>query len=44
VRRQLERDQLDALLAEMEAVNGPVSAEILEEVEALWPDAEDEPR
>ncbi len=44
VRRQLERDQLDALLAEMEAVNGPVSAEMLEEVEALWPDAEDGPR
>ena len=44
VRRQLERDQLDSLLAEMEAVNGPVSAEMLEEVEALWPDAEDGPR
>jgi hypothetical protein len=44
LRRQFERDQLDALLAEMEAVNGPVSAEMLEEVEALWPDVEDGPR
>ncbi|MGH8907557.1 MAG: hypothetical protein ACRD0K_13775 [Egibacteraceae bacterium] len=38
VRRQLERDDLDALLADMEAVNGPAPAELLEEVEALWPD------
>ncbi len=44
VRRQLERDQLDALLAEMEDVNGPVSADVLEEVEALWPDTPEEPR
>lgn len=44
VRRQLERDQLDALLAEMEAINGPVSADVLEEVEALWPDAAEGPR
>lgn len=41
VRRQLERDQLDALLAELEAVNGPVSADVLEEVEALWPGTAD---
>jgi hypothetical protein len=37
VRRQLERDNLDALLAEMEAANGPVPDELLAEVEALWP-------
>lgn len=41
VRRQLERDQLDTLLAELEAVNGPVSPELLAEVDALWPDAAD---
>lgn len=41
VRRQLERDQLATLLAELEAVNGPVSPELLAEVDALWPDATD---
>jgi hypothetical protein len=39
VRRQIERDDLDALLAEMEAVNGPVPPELLAEVDKLWPDA-----
>jgi hypothetical protein len=39
VRRQIERDDLDALLAEMEAVNGPVPPELLAEVDRLWPDA-----
>lgn len=39
VRRQLERDQLDALLAELEAANGPVPAALLAEVDELWPDA-----
>jgi hypothetical protein len=39
VRRQVERDNLDALLAEMEAANGPVPEELLREVDALWPDA-----
>ena len=38
VRRQIERDDLDALLAEMEAVNGPVPPALLAEVEKLWPD------
>jgi len=38
VRRQLEREDLDALLAEMEAVNGPVPADLLAEAEGLWPD------
>jgi hypothetical protein len=37
VRRQVERDNLDALLAEMEAVNGPVPDDLLAAVEALWP-------
>ena len=37
VRRQLERDNLDALLAEMETANGPVSDNFLAAVEALWP-------
>ena len=38
VRRQIERDDLEALLAEMEALNGPVPPELLAEVEKLWPD------
>lgn len=38
VRRQIERDDPDALLAEMEAVNGPVPPELLAEVGRLWPD------
>jgi hypothetical protein len=37
VRRQVERDNLDALLAEMEASNGPVPSDMLAAVEALWP-------
>jgi hypothetical protein len=41
VRRQIERDDLDELLAEMEAVNGPVPPELLAEVDKLWPDAGD---
>lgn len=39
VRRQIERDDLDALLAEMEATNGPVPPTLLAEVDRLWPDA-----
>ncbi len=39
VRRQLERDQLDALITELEEANGPVPPELLAEVDALWPDA-----
>lgn len=42
VRRQIERDDLDALLAELEATNGPVSPELLAEVDKLWPDAADD--
>jgi hypothetical protein len=37
VRRQIDRDNLEILLAEMEAVNGPAPDELLAEVEALWP-------
>jgi len=40
VRRQLERDRLDGLLMEMEAINGPVPADLLREVDSLWPDAD----
>lgn len=39
VRRQIERDDLDVLLAEMEATNGPVPPALLAEVDRLWPDA-----
>jgi hypothetical protein len=35
VRRQVERDNLDALLAEMEAANGPVPDDLLAAVEVL---------
>ena len=38
VRRQVQRDDLDALLAEMEAANGPVAEDLLAAVETLWPD------
>jgi len=37
VRRQVERDNLDVLLAEMEAANGPVPGDLFAAVEALWP-------
>lgn len=40
VRRQVERDDLDALLAEMDAVNGPVPEELFAEVDDLWPDGD----
>lgn len=40
VRRQLERDNLDALIAEMELANGPVTEDLLAAVEALWPRAD----
>ena len=44
VRRQLRRDALIDLLAEMQAENGPVSDELMEEVRRLWPRREDEAR
>lgn len=44
VRRQIERDDLDALLAEMEAVNGPVPPALLAEVDKLWPNGAAAPR
>ncbi|GAC1603387.1 MAG: hypothetical protein NVS3B21_31950 [Acidimicrobiales bacterium] len=44
VRRQLERDDLEALLAEMELANGPVPEDLLAAVEALWPGAADRSR
>lgn len=39
VQRQLERDALSDLLAQMEAENGPVSDAEVEKALALWPDA-----
>lgn len=42
VRRQLRRDALSDLLAEMRAVNGPVADEQMEEVRRLWPGTNDE--
>lgn len=37
VRRQLRRDALTDLLAEMEAKNGPVSEAEMERVRRIWP-------
>jgi Arc/MetJ family transcription regulator len=37
VRRQLRRDALADLLAEMRAANGPVDEELIEEVRRRWP-------
>ncbi|MHB2021966.1 MAG: hypothetical protein ACYCO3_01345 [Mycobacteriales bacterium] len=42
VRRQLRRDALSDLLAEMRAANGPVADERMEEVRRLWPGTHDE--
>lgn len=42
VRRQLRRDSLADLLADMRAANGPVADERMEEVRRLWPGAHDE--
>lgn len=38
-RPQRERDALGALLGDLEAANGPVPSEFLEEADACWPDA-----
>lgn len=42
VRRQLRRDALADLLAEMRAANGPVTDERMTEVRRLWPGNHDE--
>ncbi len=42
VRRQLRRDALADLLAEMRTVNGPVADERMEEVRRLWLGAREE--
>jgi Arc/MetJ family transcription regulator len=42
LRRQLRRDVLAELLAEMRELNGPVSKEAMEEVRLLWPSPEDD--
>lgn len=42
VRRQLRRDALSDLLAQMRAANGPVTDEEMEEVRRLWPGTHDE--
>ena len=42
VRRQLRRDALSELLAEMREVNGPVPDEQMKEVRRLWPAPDDE--
>lgn len=36
LRRQLQRDRLDELLAEMEAESGPIPEELMEEARQLW--------
>ena len=42
VRRQLRRDALSDLLAEMRAANGAVSEQRMEEVRGLWPGVDEE--
>lgn len=42
VRRQLRRDALADVLAQMRAANGPVPEEQMEEVRRLWPGPADE--
>ncbi len=42
IRRQLRRDALSDLLAEMRAANGPVADEKMDEVRRLWPGTRDE--
>jgi len=41
VRRQLQHDRIGELLAEMEAVSGPIPEDLMQEARALWqgPDA-----
>ncbi len=41
VRRQLRRDALAEVLAEMREANGPVN-DVMEEVRRLWPGRDDE--
>jgi len=41
VRRQLRRDALADLLVEMQAANGLVADQLLEEVRRLWPGRDD---
>lgn len=36
LRRQLQRDRLGELLAEMEAESGPIPDEVMEEARRLW--------
>ncbi len=36
LRRQLQRDRLGELLAEMEAESGPIPDDVLEEARQLW--------
>lgn len=42
VRRQLRRDALAEVLAQMRAANGGVADEKMEEVRRLWPGSDDE--
>lgn len=42
VRRQLRRDALAEVLAEMREANGPVSDHTMEEVRRLWPSPVDD--
>jgi hypothetical protein len=42
VRRQLEQDKLDDLLAELVAEHGPIPLDALDEAEAAWQRLEEE--
>jgi hypothetical protein len=43
LRRQLQHDRLGELLAELDATDGPVADELMEEARRLWRGAVDEP-
>ena len=43
LRRQLQRDRLGELLAELDAAAGPVAEELMEEARQLWRGAVEEP-
>jgi Arc/MetJ family transcription regulator len=44
LRRQLQHDRLGELLAELDATEGPVPDELMEEARQLWRGAVEEPK
>jgi Arc/MetJ family transcription regulator len=44
LRRQLQHDRLGELLAELDAISGPIPDELMEEARQLWRGAVEEPK